>query len=84
MREDLDKVLIGPDKAERKYYVTCALSDLWKLMQSACKTKETKGHSEFSKHFPDPVVSTIGKEKIKASMRKIDYFLSYTKDCLKL
>lgn len=83
MQEDLDKILKGPEKNERKYYILCALSDLVKLLRAASKAKETP-KTQFSKQFPEPSVALLSKEKIKNCLRKLDYYLSFTKDCLDL
>lgn len=86
MREDLDKILQGPDKNDRKRYILCALSDLCVLLKTAVKDKGDKQESNFSKHFPDPHFPTVkldSKSKVKRCVQKINYFLSYTKDCLK-
>lgn len=83
MREDLNKILKGPQKTERKFYIMCALSDLTKLLRTACKT-ETTNKTQFAKQFPEPTVALIEKEKIKSCLKKLDYYLSFTKDCLEL
>lgn len=85
MKEDLDRILQGPEKSNRKYYISCALSDLWDLLNVALKDDKSKQESNFSKHFPDscfPSVGLVPKNSIKVYMKKIEYFLSYTKDCL--
>lgn len=85
MREDLDKVLKGPEKTERKFYIFAALSDLTRLFKAACKKEQqTNTQNEFSRQFPESEVAVVEKEKIKSCLRKLDYYLSFTKDHLKL
>lgn len=83
MREDLNKILKGPDRTAKNFYIMSALSDLRKLMRIACKTSETP-KTQFSKQFPESTVAPIEKEKIKNCIKKLDYYLSFTKDCLEL
>lgn len=85
MRADLDKILKGPEKSNRKFYILVALSDLTQLFKTACKTEQKpKAQTEFSKQFPESGVALIEKGKIKSCLKKLDYFLSFTKDCLEL
>lgn len=85
MREDLDKILKGPEKTNRKFYIFSALSDLTRLFKAACKKEQqTSAQSEFSRQFPESEVAVVEKEKIKNCTKKLDYYLSFTKDYLKL
>lgn len=85
MRTDLDRILKGPEKTERKFYILAALSDVSKLFKAACSAnQETKSQTQFSKNFPEPAVVLVGKEKIKKSLKKVDYYLSFTKDYMQL
>ncbi|RZC36976.1 MTP18 domain containing protein [Asbolus verrucosus] len=81
LREDLDKIVKGPELCEKKFYILCALSDLYKLLNSALTKKEQK--SSFSKVFPNdhfPEVKLESKNKIKSCIRKVEYLLSFAKD----
>nr|CAI5827329.1 unnamed protein product [Callosobruchus analis] len=82
MREDLDRILRGPNKFDRNYYVLSALSDLRELMKKAMDpSTDTAG--AFSKIFPNnhfPSVKRETPENIaKNYIRKVDYYLSYSK-----
>lgn len=82
MKEDLDRILQGPEKNNRKYYILCALSDLHNLLRTVLKGDDSRQESNFSKHFPDPHFPSVAlesKAKIKCYMKKLEYFLSYTK-----
>ncbi|XP_044261411.1 zinc finger HIT domain-containing protein 2 [Tribolium madens] len=84
LRDDLSKILEGPNETERNFYVLCALSDLHQLLNSA-GVKKTEKKSSFSKSFPNdcfPEVKLESKNKIKTCLRKIDYLLSFAKDLL--
>lgn len=83
MREDLDKVLKGPETSNRKYYIFVALSDLMRLFRAAIKN-EKKPENEFSKQFPETGVVLVDKSKIKNCLKKLDYYLAFTKDYLEL
>lgn len=85
MREDVQSLLTGPEIDNNKYYILCALSDVHNLMSKALECGEDKKETDFSKKFPSPhfpSVSEETKDKIKLYMKKIEYFLSYTKDCM--
>ncbi|VEN43144.1 unnamed protein product [Callosobruchus maculatus] len=82
MREDLDRILGGPNKFDRNYYVLSALSHLRELMKKAMEpSTDTAG--AFSKIFPNnhfPSVKRETPENIaKNYIKKVQYYLSYTK-----
>lgn len=81
MRKDLDTILKGPEKSEKKYYILAALSDLKQLLKTEQKIK-SQTQSDFSKQFPESEIALVNKQKIKNCLRKLDYYLSFTKDCL--
>ncbi|XP_060533287.1 zinc finger HIT domain-containing protein 2 isoform X2 [Cylas formicarius] len=89
MREDLKKILAGPNSMEKKFYILCALSDLQNLFQNALRPRpdENGRTSGFNRQFPNnhfPNVQLESKNKLKNHLKKVDYFLSYSKDCLEL
>lgn len=84
MREDLEKILKGPNKAENKFYILCALSDVHNLLKASLKpAKNGESSGGFSKQFPNehfPSVKLEEMPRIKNHLKKVDYFLSYAKD----
>lgn len=84
MREDLEKILKGPNKAENKFYILCALSDVHNLLKASLKpAKNGESSGGFSKQFPNehfPSVKLEETPRIKNHLKKVDYFLSYAKD----
>lgn len=85
MHQDLDKILKGPEKTNKKFYIFAALSDLIRLFKAACKKEQqTETQSEFSRQFPESKVAFVEKAEIKSCTKKLDYYLSFTKDCLNL
>lgn len=86
MREDLDKVLKGPNLDEQNFYILCALSDIISLLKEAT-TQSAEKNGNFAKKFPDehfPVVKLESLSNIKKYCRKIEYLLSYAKEFYKL
>lgn len=84
MREDIHKVLKGPHRSEVKYYIFAALSDIHKLIDIAISDCAMKKDKTFALRFPDssfPTVLLDTKHKLKVHQKKIEYFLSYVKDC---
>lgn len=83
MRQDLDRLLKGPNPTEQNFYILCSLSDLHALMNKAMiPMKQNNGN--FTKKFPDehfPTVKFENPNKIKNSIKKVEYFLSFVKDC---
>lgn len=80
MREDLACVLRGPKKTDKLYYVLCALSDLYRLIEKAMCEPDAK--KTFDKKFPGdvfPTVELVKKKKLKTLLKRIDYYLSYAK-----
>lgn len=87
MRDDLAKILKGPNLQEKNFYVLCVLTDFQNLLKLCQKPKEQTASGEFSKQFPNdrfPQVQYETKEKIKKYLKKTDYFLSYAKDVLQV
>lgn len=87
MREDLHKILQGPEKENRKFYIFAALSDLHDLLQESLKDDKEEEKTSFSKNFPNPHFPSVAlenKNKIKVYLKKVEYFLSYTRDHLQL
>lgn len=87
MKQDVNLILNGPHTCDKKFYILCALSDLHSLMKQ-CLTDETcdKTSSGFAKAFPDVSqfsdVTFEKKSKLRLHMKKLEYYLSYAKDCL--
>lgn len=82
MKEDLGRLLKGPNPTEYKFYITCALSDLNCLLNKA-STPVIESNGNFAKKYPNehfPSVKLESPSKIKNHTRKIEYFLSYVKD----
>lgn len=88
MRDDIAKILKGPNPQEKSFYVLCALTDFQTLLRECQKPKEQQNEAgAFSKQFPNdrfPQVQYETKEKIKKYLKKCDYFLSYAKDILQV
>lgn len=88
MREDLHKILQGPEKENRKFYILAALSDLHDLLQESLQDdNKAEEKTSFTKNFPNPHFPSVAlenKNKIKAYVKKVEYFLSYTRDRLQL
>ncbi|XP_066257663.1 zinc finger HIT domain-containing protein 2 [Euwallacea similis] len=87
MREDVGKILKGPNSEEKSFYVLCALTDFQNLLRECQKPKEQNPTGAFSKQFPNehfPQLQYETKEKIKKYLKKSDYFLSFAKDVLKM
>lgn len=83
MREDLNRLLKGPNPTQQNFYVQCALSDLHFLLNRA-STPVSENNGNFTKKFPDehfPSVKLENPNKITNIIKKIEYFLSYVKDC---
>lgn len=82
MRQDLTRILKGPNPTQPNFYILCALSDLnFLLNKSVTPVNENNGN--FTKKFPDehfPTVKLENPKKIKNVIKKIEYFLSYVKD----
>lgn len=81
----MKKILTGPNSVEKTFYILCALSDLHKLLSLAMHKKETK--CSFSKAFPNdqfPDVKLESRNKIKNSIKKVDYLLAFAKDLFSL
>ncbi|XP_023013558.2 zinc finger HIT domain-containing protein 2 [Leptinotarsa decemlineata] len=84
MRDDLEKIINGPKKSDSKYYLLCALSDILHLLEKAVKPTEASNSKVFTKQFPNdhfPDVKLEDAKSIKSHSKKIEYFLSYAKDC---
>ncbi|XP_030749077.1 zinc finger HIT domain-containing protein 2 [Sitophilus oryzae] len=89
MRDDVSKILQGPNTQEKNYYVLCALTDLENLLKEAQAPKNTQSGEKgaFSKQFPNdmfPQVQHEKKENIKKYLRKVEYFQSYAKDVFQM
>ncbi|CAG9861437.1 unnamed protein product [Phyllotreta striolata] len=85
MREDIEKILKGPGKSDPKYYVLCALSDVKNLLKTSAEAPPKSGETSgaFSKQFPNehfPSVKFMEPQQIKSCVKKMDFFLSYTKE----
>lgn len=90
MRFDLQKILDGPNFSNKNFYILSALADLSNILSTAiskCGDKNSSDNKPFSTKFPNNQVPSIqyeSKTKLKSYVRKIDYFLSYTKYHFKL
>ncbi|GJQ85274.1 hypothetical protein Trydic_g23173 [Trypoxylus dichotomus] len=88
MKEDVRSIMQGPHSTERKFYITCCLSDLFELFGKALRVnscKDKKG--QFSKAFPQlrfPESELEDKASIKRSIKKFEFLLSYVKDVLNI
>ncbi|KAK7573765.1 hypothetical protein V9T40_010956 [Parthenolecanium corni] len=80
IRDDIDKFLAGPKNDDVEFYILSALSDLQRLFQDSLSHKK-KGEkkTEFSKKYPPPK-AVIDKEKAKRSVKKLTFYLSWTKE----
>lgn len=85
MRSDVQNILDGPNFSNKTFYILASLSDLLNLVNDAI-SKPNQGHANskpFGSKFPNdhfPDINYEPKSKLKKYVRKIDYFLSYTKD----
>ncbi|XP_022207771.2 zinc finger HIT domain-containing protein 2 [Nilaparvata lugens] len=85
MEEDVKRLFIGPNFIHPKFYVECALGDLYSLLRLSLNSKKREPNEagEFSKQFPDSfqnAVPELQKSKVKLCLRKIEYFQSWAKD----
>ncbi|RZF36587.1 hypothetical protein LSTR_LSTR010698 [Laodelphax striatellus] len=85
MEADVKRLFSGPNFSYPKFYVDCALGDLYSLFRLALNAKKRKPNEagEFSKQFPDSFencVPELQKSKVKLCLRKIEYFQSWAKD----
>ncbi|KAJ8957976.1 hypothetical protein NQ318_001977 [Aromia moschata] len=83
MREDIRKILMGPNDSENKFYILSALSDLRNLLEESLKPEQEANTASFNKRFPNdhfPAVKFETPDKTRNYIKKIDYYLSYTKD----
>ncbi|KAG5893097.1 hypothetical protein JTB14_024298 [Gonioctena quinquepunctata] len=84
MREDLEKILKGPKKSDSKFYIICALSDFVHLLEKAILPNEEGSSKGFSKQFPNdhfPAVKLEDSKQLKNHQKKIEFFLSFARDC---
>ncbi|KAJ8983190.1 hypothetical protein NQ317_005833 [Molorchus minor] len=84
MRDDLHKILQGPNDLENKLYIMYALSDMHHLFEESLKPINDTATSTFEAKFSNnhfPAVELEPSDKIKKYIKKIEYYLSYTKDC---
>ncbi|KAH1011403.1 zinc finger HIT domain-containing protein 2 [Dendroctonus ponderosae] len=87
MKDDIAKILKGPNPQESSFYVLCALSDFQNLLKECRKPKEQNSTGGFSAQFLSdqfPQIQYETKDKIKKYLKKTDYFLSFAKDVLKM
>lgn len=85
MKADVERILKGPTTDKKKFYILCALSDLYNLLDIASKKTKKLQNDQFSNCFPDshfPVVKLQTKQTIKLCIKKIEFYLSYTTHCL--
>ncbi|KAF7287689.1 zinc finger HIT domain-containing protein 2 [Rhynchophorus ferrugineus] len=87
MRDDISKILKGPNVQEKNFYILCALTDLQNLFKQAQQKPNNLKQNEFgfSKQFPNeffPHVQHESVENVKKYLKKTEYFLSYAKDIL--
>lgn len=82
MKEDVNRLLKGPNPTYPNFYILCALSDLNSLLSKASSpVHESNGN--FAKKYPNehfPSIQLESPTKIKNHTKKIEYFLSYVKD----
>lgn len=75
---DLELILRGSGD---NFFILSSLSDLHNLLTSSLNKKDSDG--KFSKNFPNkhfPKIKLDSRNKIKNSLRKVEYLLSYAKD----
>ncbi|CAH0549116.1 unnamed protein product [Brassicogethes aeneus] len=85
MKEDVKNIFEGPNLTTPGFYVLSALSDLYNLIEAAINPKDNTKETEFSKKFPNdhfPNVKIESNEKMGVYLKKIEYFLSYSRDIL--
>ncbi|KAK7873009.1 hypothetical protein R5R35_000309 [Gryllus longicercus] len=89
MRDDVQKILHGPEESNQSFYLQAALSDIINLLEKAKGiSKKTGNNSEektnsFSKQFGTSRANLlIPKEKLKLYMKKIEYYLMWVKSCV--
>ncbi|GAB0089807.1 zinc finger HIT domain-containing protein 2 [Sergentomyia squamirostris] len=84
MKEDVKRIYAGLDGG-KNVFVLAALSDLHSVLSLArkSKTQEKSSAGMFSKRFVDPdgrEFKVIEKSRIPVYLKKIEFFLSYSKD----
>ncbi|KAJ8923343.1 hypothetical protein NQ315_001901 [Exocentrus adspersus] len=84
LKDDVYKIFEGLKKSDNKFYLLCALSDLHNLFVESLQPLRCDNNSEFHKKFPKHHFSHVNmtrRSDIKKCIKKIEYYLSFTKCC---
>lgn len=71
MKSDAKCVLSSP------LYVQAALSDLLLLFRGALKHRPPTAKGPFSQRFPDGADNQLQRDKLKLSIKKLEFYLSW-------
>lgn len=71
MKSDAKCVLSSP------LYVQAALSDLILLFRGALKHRPPTAKGPFSQRFPDGADNQLQREKLKLTIKKLEFYLSW-------
>ncbi|XP_024943204.1 zinc finger HIT domain-containing protein 2 isoform X2 [Cephus cinctus] len=84
LKNAVNSIIEGPETENRCFYISSALSDLYRLFitakKSASAPKQTAVNGEFSKRFADPnhdIKVHYTKKDLRLCLKKLEYYLSW-------
>ncbi|KAG8239351.1 hypothetical protein J437_LFUL017964 [Ladona fulva] len=84
VKSSVRDIIQGPSTEDRNFYILSALSDIYKLIERAksVKGKLKEENRNFAKKFCDNSLFSfppISKSRLNSFLKKIEYYLSWTK-----